>query len=93
MSFDPMELYFEKWLPRARRLLAPSGCLSELVLVVSKKKGVPEEQIRRRYKNVLDGKEQPDADLVFEVEQFVTKKRAKSKNEKSSDQQLSIVFS
>lgn len=92
MSFDPMELYFEKWLPRARRLLAPSGRLSELVLVVSKKKGLPEEQVRTRYKNVLDGKEQPDADLVFEVEQFITNSRGKTSENQRETQQLSMVL-
>lgn len=73
MSFDPMTLYYEKWLPRARRLLSPSGRLSELALFLAAKDEVPAEDWRTRLRRVLDGQEQPDADLVFEVERFVAR--------------------
>ena len=73
MSFDPMTLYYAKWLPRARRLLAPSGRLTELAQTLAAKDEIPAEDWRTRLRRVLDGKEQPDADLVFEVERFVAR--------------------
>jgi len=73
MSFDPMTLYYAKWLPRARRLLAPSGRLTELAQTLAAKDEIPAEDWRTRLRRILDGQEQPDADLVFEVERFVAR--------------------
>ncbi|MDP0490240.1 MAG: hypothetical protein Q7Q71_04230 [Verrucomicrobiota bacterium JB023] len=73
MASDPMHLYYAKWLPRARRLLSPSGRLSELAHTLAAKDEVPAEDWRSRLRRVLDGHEQPDADLVFEVERFVAR--------------------
>ncbi|MGJ8725767.1 MAG: hypothetical protein ACSHYB_14500 [Roseibacillus sp.] len=73
MSADPMNIYFTKWLPRARRLLAPSGRLTELAHTLSAKDQIPAEDWRTRLRRVLDGHEQPDTDLVFEVERFVAR--------------------
>lgn len=73
MSADPMNIYFTKWLPRARRLLAPSGRLTELAHTLAAKDQIPAEDWRTRLRRVLDGHEQPDTDLVFEVERFVAK--------------------
>lgn len=73
MSIDPMHLYYAKWLPRARRLLAPSGRLSELAHTLAAKDEIPAEDWRCRLRRVLDGHEQPDAELVFEVERFVAR--------------------
>jgi len=90
MAFDPMNLYYEKWLPRARKLLAPSGLLTELAYVMAKRQELPEDQVRGRLRRVLDGKEQPDSDFVFEVEQFVAQTRSKSspKTEKTGELEL-----
>lgn len=71
MATDPMHIYYSKWLPRARRLLAPSGRLTELAHTLSAKDQIPAEDWRTRLRRVLDGHEQPDTDLVFEVERFV----------------------
>ena len=68
-----MDIYFTKWLPRARRLLAPSGRLTELAHTLSAKDQIPAEDWRTRLRRVLDGHEQPDTDLVFEVERFVAR--------------------
>lgn len=68
-----MNIYFTKWLPRARRLLAPSGRLTELAHTLSAKDQIPAEDWRSRLRRVLDGHEQPDTDLVFEVESFVAR--------------------
>lgn len=68
-----MHIYYAKWLPRARRLLAPSGLLTELAQTLAAKDEVPAEDWRSRLRRVLDGHEQPDADLVFEVERFVSR--------------------
>lgn len=92
MSFDPMNLYYEKWLPRARKLLAPSGLFSELVLVVARKKGLPQEQVRLRFRNVLDGKEQPDADLVFEVETFLSRVRTSKAVKAGNAEQIGMAL-
>lgn len=73
MATDPMHIYYAKWLPRARRLLAPSGLLTELAQTLAAKDEVPAEDWRSRLRRVLDGHEQPDADLVFEVERFVSR--------------------
>lgn len=73
MSTDPMNIYFTKWLPRARRLLAPSGRLTELAHTLSGKDQIPAEEWRTRLRRVLDGHEQPDTDLVFEVERFIAR--------------------
>ena len=71
MPADPMDIYFTKWLPRARRHLAPSGRLTELAHTLSAKDQIPAEDWRSRLRRVLDGHEQPDTDLVFEVERFI----------------------
>lgn len=71
MPVDPMKIYFTKWLPRARRHLAPSGRLTELAHTLSAKDQIPAEDWHSRLRRVLDGHEQPDTDLVFEVERFL----------------------
>lgn len=73
MPSDPMLLYYAKWLPRARRLLAPSGLLTELAQTLAAKDEIPAEDWRSRLRRILDGHEHPDADVVFEVERFVTR--------------------
>ncbi len=73
MTSDPMNIYFSKWLPRARRHLAPSGRLTELAHTLSAKDQIPAEDWRTRLRRVLDGHEQPDTDLVFEVERFIAR--------------------
>ena len=73
MSADPMNLYYAKWLPRARRLLAPSGRLTELAQTLATKDEISAEDWRTRLRRILDGHELPDADLVFEVESFVAR--------------------
>ena len=85
MTADPMNVYFTKWLPRARRLLAPSGRLTELAHTLSAKDQIPAEDWRSRIRRVLDGHEQPDTDLVFEVERFVARPAAEPVEEQTEE--------
>lgn len=73
MTADLMKIYFTKWLPRARRHLAASGRLTELAHTLAAKDQIPAEDWRSRLRRVLDGHEQPDTDLVFEVERFIAR--------------------
>ena len=85
MTSDPMNIYFTKWLPRARRLLAPSGRLTELAHTLSAKDQIPAEDWRTRLRRVLDGHEQPDTDLVFEVERFVARPISERPSEQTEE--------
>ncbi len=85
MSTDVMNVYFTKWLPRARRLLAPSGRLTELAHTLSAKDQIPAEDWHSRLRRVLDGHEHPDTDLVFEVERFVAPPAPEKINEQTEE--------
>ncbi|MEM9079423.1 MAG: hypothetical protein AAGC74_01885 [Verrucomicrobiota bacterium] len=85
MLNDPMTIYYEKWLPRARRLLAPSGRLTELAMVLSSRDEVSVDEWQGRLRRVLDGKEAPDTDLVFEVERFVARPKVEESGEETPE--------
>lgn len=63
--------YFEAWLKRTRRQLAPSGRLSEIALILSKEDGVAEEVWRLRLRNLLEGDELPSLDLVMRIDSLL----------------------
>jgi hypothetical protein len=88
MASDPMGIYFEKWLPRARRLLAPSGRLTELAQTLAAKDAITAEDWHSRLRRVLDGQEQPDTDIVFEVERFLARPAAEKIPEQTPELQL-----
>jgi hypothetical protein len=60
--------YFEAWLRRARRVLAPSGRLSEIALRLSRELGGESEEWRRKLRAILEGAEIPTFELLTRID-------------------------
>lgn len=63
--------YFEAWLKRTRRLLAPSGRLTEAALILSREEGGSQDSWRKRLRDLLDGVEMPDFELVTRIDRLL----------------------
>lgn len=75
MSERAKELYYLKWLPKARKSLAPSGRLSELAYTLSRESDLTELEWRQRLRIILNGHELAPPDLVFQIDRFLSPSR------------------
>ena len=60
--------YFEAWLKRTRRQLAPSGRLSEIAWILSLADGSGHAEWRARLRGLLEGGEVPSLDLLMKID-------------------------
>lgn len=60
--------YFEAWLKRTRRQLAPSGRLSEIAWILSLEDGSGHAEWRARLRGLLEGGEVPSLDLLMKID-------------------------
>lgn len=79
--------FLENWLRRTRRELAGSGKISELALILSGKDGAGRDFWREKIRRILDGGEQPDFELLVEIDSILARP-AKVKAAESADQEL-----
>lgn len=74
MFFDPSRKpYLDAWLKRTGRELSASGRLSELVLILSRKKGGDPEQWRERLQRILSREEDPGFELLTEIDSLLAR--------------------
>jgi hypothetical protein len=64
--------YFEAWLKRTRRHLAPSGRLSEAALILSREEGGSESTWRQQLRALLEGDELPSIDLLTRIDSLLS---------------------
>lgn len=60
--------YFEAWLRRTRRVLAPSGRLTEIALRLSREEGGTPDDWRRKLRAILEGEETPTFELLTRID-------------------------
>ncbi|BCU77144.1 hypothetical protein llg_18590 [Luteolibacter sp. LG18] len=60
--------YFEAWLRRTRRQLAPSGRLTEAALILAREEGGTHDSWRQRLRQLLDGVEVPTLELLTRID-------------------------
>jgi hypothetical protein len=77
--------YLEAWLRRTRRLLAPSGRLSELALRLSREDGGTEQAWRDRLRMILEGGEIPSFELLTRIESLLAGPTARNVDHGLSD--------
>ncbi len=65
--------YLDAWLKRTARELSVSGRLSELVLILSGKKGGNPDEWRDRLQQILKREEEPDFELLTEIDSILAK--------------------
>ena len=65
--------YLDAWLKRTGRELSASGRLSELVLILSRKKGGDPEQWRERLQRILSREEDPGFELLTEIDSLLAR--------------------
>lgn len=74
MLVDPSRKPFlDAWLKRTGRELSVSGRLSELVLILSRKKGGDPEQWRERLQRILNREEDPGFELLTEIDSILAR--------------------
>ncbi len=65
--------YLDAWLKRTGRELSVSGRLSELVLILSRKKGGNMDEWRERLQRILEREDEPDFELLTEIDSILAK--------------------
>ena len=60
--------YFEAWLRRTRRQLAPSGRLTEAALVLAREEGGTEASWRQFLRQLLEGLESPTIEMLTRID-------------------------
>lgn len=65
--------YLDAWLKRTGRELSASGRLSELVLILSRKKGGEPEEWRERLQRILSREEDPGFELLTEIDSILAR--------------------
>jgi hypothetical protein len=65
--------YLDAWLKRTGRELSVSGRLSELVMILSTKKGSDPEEWRGRLQRILDREEDPGFELLTEIDSILAR--------------------
>lgn len=73
----PDRPYLRTWLRRTRRQLAPSGRLSELALILSRKDGRSVAQWSEQLRAILEEEVVPSLDLVTEIDALLSPARPK----------------
>ncbi len=63
--------YFEAWLKRTRRQLAPSGRLSEIAWILSLEDGSGHDDWRVKLRDLLEGGELPSLDLLMRIDSLL----------------------
>jgi hypothetical protein len=63
--------YFEAWLKRTRRQLAPSGRLSEIAWILSREDGSGHEEWRLKLRGLLEDGEIPSLDLLMKIDSLL----------------------
>lgn len=63
--------YFEAWLKRTRRQLAPSGRLSEIAWILSLEDGLGHDDWRVKLRVLLEGGELPSLDLLMRIDSLL----------------------
>lgn len=63
--------YFEAWLKRTRRQLAPSGRLSEIAWILSLEDGSEHDDWRVKLRDLLEGGELPSLDLLMRIDSLL----------------------
>lgn len=71
--------YLDVWLKRTRRQLAPSGRLTELALILSRRKGRDAAEWSATLRSLLDGETEPTLDLVTLVDAEISRPRRVSR--------------
>jgi hypothetical protein len=71
MKKDAGRPYYEVWLRRARRELAPSGRLTEVALLLSRQGGGSCEVWRARLQVLLAGAGTPSLDLLMRIDALI----------------------
>ena len=61
------------WLGRTRKQLSGSGRLSELALILSRNGDWEESEWREKLQAILDGKEEPDFDLLTRIDSVLAR--------------------
>lgn len=80
--------YFEAWLKRTRKQLAPSGRLSEIAWILSREDGSGYEEWRSRLRGLLEGGELPSLELLTKIDSLL----AGSKPSSDSGENQSALF-
>lgn len=65
---NPERRFFEAWLHRTRRQLAQSGRLSQIAHLLAQEDGNSEADWRFRLREMLEGGEPPNLDLLTRIE-------------------------
>ncbi|OYV00153.1 MAG: hypothetical protein CFE26_24420 [Verrucomicrobiales bacterium VVV1] len=63
--------YFEAWLKRTRRQLAPSGRLSEIAWLLALEDGSGHDDWRVKLRDLLEGSELPSLDLLMRIDSLL----------------------
>lgn len=67
--------YFEAWLKRTRRQLAPSGRLSEIALILALEDGSGHDEWRGRLRELLEGGATPSLDLLMKIDALLARSK------------------
>ena len=74
MSQSPIDRpYVQAWLKRVERQLRGSGRISQIALTLSRKRGGEADDWSRDLRDILEGKLQPGADLIADIDQIMAK--------------------
>ncbi|QTN34125.1 hypothetical protein HZ994_17975 [Akkermansiaceae bacterium] len=69
--------YLDAWLKRTGRELSVSGRLSELVLILSRKKGGDQDEWRERIQRIMSREQEPCFELLTEIDTLLARQGSK----------------
>ena len=89
MSQHPSDRpYIQAWLKRLERQLRGSGRISQIALALTQTRGGKAEQWSRQIRDILDGHQLPDAELIADIDRILAKPGTTDQSSTSSQGDL-----